>query len=112
MQLDGEVDVAQAGRGEESDDHDPARERRRIDRIEILAPVPVHPILSATRSLALRERGLARCSIASGSTGFGVMRRKKIRDWAAARAIPAGRAIRGCGRGRNSSRSDPRASER
>ena len=77
MKLDAEVDVAEASRGQKSDDDDPPRERRRIDRIEILTPVPVHPILSATRSLALRERGLARCSTAFGSTGFGVMRRNE-----------------------------------
>ena len=77
MELDGEVDVAQAGHGQEGGDHDPARERGCVDRIEILAPPTVHSILSATRNLALRERGLARCSTASGSIGFGVMSRRE-----------------------------------
>ena len=38
MKLDGEVDVAEAGRRQEGDDDNPACERRCIDRIEILAP--------------------------------------------------------------------------
>ena len=72
MELDGEIDVDQAGQREESREHNPTRERRRIDRVECFSARCVHLIFSATRSFALRERGLTRCSVSPGSTGFAV----------------------------------------
>src|SRR2546428_9753186 len=70
MELEAQINIDQAGEREKRCDHDPAREGRRVDRIEIPSARAVHLIFSATRNFALRERGLLRCSISSGSTAF------------------------------------------
>ena len=73
----------------------------------------VHPSFSATRNLALRERGLARCSSSAGSTGFEVTSAELIlRIPFRLGPLRRDRAIRALDPGRSSSRCDLRANER
>ena len=56
VELEREIDVAQSGDREETGDHDPARERGSVDRVQFLAAA-IHPILSATRNLRCANAG-------------------------------------------------------
>src|SRR5205085_6919003 len=76
IELQSKIDVNQSGEREKSRNHNPPRQRGRVHGVEILSARGVHQIFSATRSFALRERGLRRCSFSPGSSGFEVTKRK------------------------------------
>ena len=75
IKLESEIDVAQTGEREKSGQDNPARQRCGVDFIPIFSR-PAHRIFSATRSFALRERGLMRRSFSLGSIGFPVTARR------------------------------------